>query len=237
MFRLEDGHWWFVARRNLLLFALRQWRNTLPEQLHLLDVGCGTGGTLDRLRPFGSVVGLDVEALALSFCRERGHHQLVQASATSLPFADNTFDVVVALDVLEHLPDDRTAAAEIARVLKPGGLLFASVPAYPSLWSRHDVALMHQRRSVPRAFKHLLTEAGLSIERCTHTLASFLPLVFLVRRGQRLLNPNAPPRADVVSTPPVLNTLLRGYLDVEGRLSLRMPSPLGVGLFAIARKK
>lgn len=236
MFRLEDEHWWFVARRNLLVRAVEQLApdsNLVPR---FLDVGCGTGGTLEKLVPFGEVVGLDMEALALSYCQRRGITQLVQASATAMPFAEGTFSAVVALDVLEHIPDDRGAAAEIARVLAPGGMLYVTVPAYRSLWSAHDVALMHQRRYVAHEVKTLLTGAGLEMVRLTYTVSLFLPLVWTIRTFRRLFLPNITPKADVALTPSAVNGLLRSILDVESSIALRTPLPFGLTVFAAARK-
>lgn len=237
MYRLEDSHWWFVARRNLLMHA---WHRFPPPQApgrrpRILDVGCGTGGTLDRLKSVGDPVGLDSEALALEFCRKRGYTELVQASATEMPFAPASFDAAVALDVLEHIPDHEGAAREICRVLAPGGLMYASVPAYGFLWSGHDDALMHKRRYIAREVRDLVQNAGLNVVHLTYTVTLLLPPVALIRLLQRV-GPRRPPRADVQPTGPGLNRLLQTLLDWEGRMSLRRPLPLGVSVFVVARK-
>lgn len=240
MYRLEDTHWWFVARRELVLTALRRLlRSRMPGDAppRLLDLGCGTGGMLERLRPLGQAVGLDLEPLALAFCRERGHDKLVRGSATALPFRDNSFDFVLALDVLEHIADHETAAREIARVLAPGGHALITVPAYQSLWSRHDVALMHQRRYRAGQVRRLLAgTAGLRLVHLTYTVSMLLPAVWAVRTLQRRLRPHAPPRADVAPTPALLNRLLRALLHGESRVALRARLPFGVTVFALARK-
>jgi SAM-dependent methyltransferase len=233
MYALEDTHWWFVARRNLLVRALD---GRLPDGARLLDVGCGTGGTMDRLRDFGEVWGLDTEPLALELCRERGHTNLVQASATEMPFPDNHFDGIVALDVLEHIDDHEGAAREIQRVLKPGGTLVVTVPAYQSLWSRHDVALHHQRRYRAPQMKALLERAGFSVERCTYTVSALFPAAWVVRRFQNAFQKDAPPVADARPTRPWLNTLLRRGLDIESGLVLKHDLPFGLTVFALARK-
>ncbi len=124
MFELEDTYWWFVARRELVFLLLRhRFRPPADRRPVLLDIGCGTGATLGGLATFGDVTGLDFSLDALRFCRQRGEHRLVRARGESLPFADSSADVITALDLLEHIPDDAAAAKEFARVLRPGGLL------------------------------------------------------------------------------------------------------------------
>ncbi|MES2461423.1 MAG: class I SAM-dependent methyltransferase [Armatimonadota bacterium] len=241
MYRLEDRHWWFLARRDLLDQALQAYpiRREAGRAPRVLDVGCGTGGTMERLRGLGGEpVGLDVEPLALAFCRARGHSRLLLGSATALPFTTGAFDAVVALDVLEHIPDDGAAAREIGRVLAPGGALYLSVPAYQSLWSGHDIALMHQRRYVAGQIEKILRDAGgLQIERLTYVTSVILPAAWLVRTLQKLLRPHAAPRADVALPQfALLNRLLRGLLAAEGKLALRVGLPFGLAVFAVARK-
>lgn len=241
MYRLEDRHWWFLARRDLLDLAFQAFpiRRKKGQATRILDVGCGTGGTMERLRTLGGEpVGLDVEPLALAFCRARGHTRLLLGSATTLPFTDNAFDAVVALDVLEHIADDAAAAREIGRVLAPGGALYISVPAYQSLWSGHDIALMHQRRYVAPQLEKVLRDAGgLKIERLTYVISGLLPAVWLVRRLQKLLRPHATPRADVALPHfALMNRLLRKILAFEGKIALRSGFPFGLTVFAVARK-
>lgn len=245
MYALEDRHWWFTARRTLLSRALLRFLPRTPRRV--LDLGCGTGGMLDCLhQQYGSsstggdtgaeIIGLDLEPVALHFSRQRGHRFLVQASATALPFPDNSFDAVVALDVLEHIPDHQSAAREIARVLAPGGMVFVTVPAYQSLWSGHDVALMHQRRYLAPEMGALLSDAGLSVRHLTYAVSMLLPVVWVIRRWQRRFRPNAPPRADAVPTPPLLNALLRQWLTLESHATLRGRVPCGLSVFAVAEK-
>lgn len=235
MHRLEDTHWWFVSRRELACAALRRWGNR--DTPLVLDMGCGTGGTLDRLAEFARPVGIDLEPLALSFCHARGHADLAWASATDLPFAEATFDAVLALDVLEHIPDHAAAAREMARVLRPGGVAVVTVPAYQFLWSGHDIALHHQRRYVRRQLRELLATSGLELEWETYTVSSLFPVAWLVRVGKRLATPRgAAPMADTQPTRPWLNRLLTRILLAEGRWTLRHRLPFGLTVLAVARK-
>jgi len=192
---------------------------------------------MDWVRPYGQVIGLDCEPVALSFCRQRGFTDLVLSDATALPFDKNSMEAVVALDVLEHIPDHHAAIREIGRVLIPGGYVYISVPAYRSLWSLHDDALMHQRRYVAREVRELLTIADLEVTHLTYALTAYFPLVWLIRKTRKLLAPNAPVRADVSLTPRALNGVLGAWLALEGKLSLSVPLPFGLTVFAVGRKR
>src|SRR5262245_55093392 len=152
----EEWYWWHRGRRTAVE---RLVAGCAPREALILDVGCGTGATTLGLRRFGSVVGLDIGSRALEVARSRGL-AVARASAARLPARPATFDLVLALDVLEHLDDDVGAAREMLAALRPGGHLLATVPAYPFLWSRHDEALGHRRRYLRAQLVRTLERAG-----------------------------------------------------------------------------
>jgi len=236
MFELEDTYWWFAARRQLVADLIARHRPR-PGPLRLLDVGCGTGATLGRLQAFGLVVGLDRSPEALRYCRRRDHQGLVRARVEQLPIASASVDVIAALDLLEHVPDDAAAAAELARALRPGGLLVLTVPALPALWSEHDEALEHRRRYRARRLRSLLEAAGLRVVRLSPLITALLPPIAVLRFAQRLLprRRGAPQTAFIVPPRPV-NRLLTLLLRVESRWVLGRDLPAGVSLMAVARK-
>src|SRR5438067_2082644 len=120
MYRLEDSYWWFVGRHHLVLTFLQKVYGSRTD-IAILDIGCGTGAMSQKMEQWGTVVSADFSPLALGYSRRRNLTHLCAADAMRLPFRDGSFDVVVALDILEHLPDDAAALREFQRVLKPGG--------------------------------------------------------------------------------------------------------------------
>ena len=239
MYRLEDSYWWFVARHRLIEALLRT-RYGAPgaqsEPLSILDIGCGTGAMSKRVARWGRVVSADFSPLALQFSRRRGLSNLVGADAMRLPLASNRFDVLIAMDMLEHLPDDCRALAEFLRVLKPGGRLFATVPAYPHLWSEHDVALMHHRRYQRRELRERVTGAGFQLEKLSHTMSLLYPVVAMQRRLNASRPPHDPPQAAMPIVPSPVNSALTGLLAAENALARRLDFPFGVTIVCVARK-
>lgn len=240
MYALEDSYWWFVARRGLIAHLLGDL--ALPTTIDILDIGCGTGAMLDRLHEFGNVTGADFSPQALAYCRERGErngreYRLVRADVRSLPFADNSFDIVTAMDIIEHIDRDKDAMSEILRVLKPGGRLLATVPAYMALWSEHDHALHHHRRYTAHGFRDLARRAGFVIDHLSYTVTTLLPLIWAIRAYNRArASKGGAPKADVEELHPVVNRLLLKLVDAETQIVRKAALPFGVTVVAVARK-
>ena len=223
---LEDWYWWFVARRAAAIRFLGAYAPKVTP-LHVLEVGCGTGGMLRDLGALPDVeaVGVDVSLQALRLCQAPHARGLVLASAERLPFSDCRFHAVTALDVIEHVTDDGAAAREIARVLRPGGVAIVTVPAYQWLWSRHDDALHHRRRYHARQLRDLLTDAGLEVAWLTALIAALFPVAAAMRLAQRLAPISHVPRAEIVPVPRPLNRLLVAFHRWEAALAqyVRLP--------------
>jgi ubiquinone/menaquinone biosynthesis C-methylase UbiE len=233
MYRLEESYWWFLGRHDLIKRYLRSTYSS-KANLRILDIGCGTGAMSAKLTDLGDVFSADFHPLALSYCRKRNLGRLCAADAMRLPFRGESFDVIVALDVIEHLPDDSLAISEFQRVLKPGGRIVATVPAYPSLWSAHDTALMHYRRYLARPFATLFRNARLRVERLSYTMTALLPVVWLVRRLSR--STKGEPKASLLPVPAAVNRLLVGLLRAENWFVNRCALPCGVTVFCVARR-
>src|SRR5438876_549318 len=237
MRQLEDWYWWFVARREA---ALRFTEDFQPRRgpLRILDAGCGTGALLDRLekRPDAEVYGLDFSGQALAYTRERGHHHLVQADLTRLPFPDGTFDVITALDVVEHIREDEGALREVNRVLRPGGVLLVSVPAFRFLWGPHDIALQHFRRYTTGEMGRLMRRTGFRVSKLTYLLALLFP-AFVAQRLLTKLRPHAEnPEAQLVPVSKAVNRFLIRLQSAELAIARRLSLPFGATVFCVAQK-
>lgn len=225
-FDTEDRHWWFVGRRRLVTDLMER----LSVHGRILDLGCGTGGVLQHLGVFGRALGLDPAPEAAQYCRRRDVPMVV-GSGMELPFADASFDAVLALDVIEHVPDDVALLREARRILRPGGVLVVTVPALPWLWSAHDDVNHHFRRYTLATLRRSLREGGFRHRRISYYNAMLLPLAIARKFINRLGGSDEHHLEDL---PAPLNATLRGILWAEGRLLKRRDLPLGASLIAAA---
>lgn len=235
MRELEDNYWWFVGRRRMVRHLIHMYA-PLAENLSILDAGCGTGGTMVALKDLGKISGCDLSLEALRMCRERGDFALTCCSVDALAYPEEYFDVVVSADVLEHVEDDARAVHEMARVLKPGGLLVAAVPAHRYLWSEHDEALAHFRRYERNELKTLVEDAGLEVKKITEAVMLALPAVLLYRAFRRRARRDGQPKTSLVRLPAPLNRLLIWLLDIENALMPYVSLPRGTSLVVAAVK-
>jgi SAM-dependent methyltransferase len=236
MYRVEDTHWWYGGLRSLAVAAVIAEARRLERPPRVLDAGAGTGGMLARLRGVGELYGVEIAPEGLRFCRERGLSGLVRGSVNALPFRSAAFDIALSLDVLYHqaVPDDVAAARELARVLRPGGLLVLNLPAYNALRSAHDEAIHTARRYTRRQVVQLLEAAGLHPERVTHWNALLLPLAAASRLLSRLRP--GPSGSDVHPVHPAFNRALAAVLRLEAAGLAHADLPAGLSVLALARR-
>jgi SAM-dependent methyltransferase len=244
LYRLEEEFWWFPGMREITAALLDPFLPPLDRVI--LDAGCGTGGNLEWLARYagnGRVVGIDLVTTALDFCRERRHERLVQASATDLPFADQSFDLVTSFDVLVQIPGrgaDEQAMREMLRVLKPGGVAFVRGAAYRWMKSGHDRALGTEWRYDLNELREKLNCAGFEILRETYANSLLFPVAAIRRL---LLKPLglADQGSDVKPLPQNLRWINRAFTKAlmwEAK-RLRDPKaklPLGLSAICVARR-
>ncbi len=232
MYELEDHYWWFVGRRQLALNLLKKHSpNSHPD---VLDLGCGTGVVLRELASWAKPTGLDMSHLALGFCRKRSLNQLVIGDGAQLPIAGESMDAIIGLDIFEHIEDDVTAFSEAFRVLRPGGILVLSVPAFKSLWGPHDVALMHFRRYRTSEVRRKLESAGFQVKRASYSVFFLFPIVVVWRLFEK--RKRGPAKASLVTLPKWLNSILIGLQDVEARMLSSFDLPWGSSVIAVAQR-
>jgi len=232
---VEDSHWWFVGRRRIIESFLARICKTLPcDRPQILDVGCGTGANLEMLAKFGVAEGVDVSAEALAFCRERGLKNVRLGKAEQLPYEDNSFDLVTALDVVEHLDDDVAGLSEVRRVLRPGGRALLFVPAFMFLWGVQDDISHHRRRYTIGNLRQAVSKAGLVVETATYANLTFFAPILFGRLLMRLTGFR--PASENNINISFLNSVLGRLLGAERGLLRYSTLPLGVSAICVVRR-
>jgi len=239
MYQVENEHWWYVGIHDIIFSTLATYQDRQDMRpWRILDAGCGTGAVSKRLRRLGEVVAVDLSGLALQFSKRRGLESIVgQASVTALPFSDDTFDLVVSIDVLCTVPEQEQALTEFHRVIKPDGILLMNLPALDWLKGQHDSAVNILRRYTPTGLKSQLTQHGFGIEKMTFANSLLLPFTasYRIISGWLPAGRNGP-RSDVFLLPRPVNSVLRRVMRLESRVIRRTSLPIGMSLLAVARK-
>ncbi|MBN1992197.1 MAG: class I SAM-dependent methyltransferase [Anaerolineae bacterium] len=237
MYHYEDWHWWFTGRRRMAQALFERHIPAASTQL-ILDIGCGTGGNLELLARWGSVIGLDLSSLALNLARRRRPSScLVQGSGLTLPYPNHTFTLVTAFDVLYHrwITDDHQALAECYRILQPGGWLLLTDSALPGLHSVHDEIYCARQRYTLADIRKKLAKAGFQLQTCSYTNSILLPVVTMVRLAARRLPSLG--RLDSRPLPAWLNRWLIGVQTLEAKwLRQGRTLPLGSSLICLTQK-
>jgi len=229
----EASHFWFHARRDLVTWALDRY---FPGCQRLLEVGCGAGFVLETLarRALPILAACDASAEALSRARQRARRALLfRADVRRLPVRGG-FDAIMALDVIEHVFEDRDALREMLAALRPGGGLLLTVPQHRWLWSAVDEFSHHCRRYDRKDLIAKAREAGFDLVRCTSFFLATLPFALASRRSRRDVpfDPSAELRI-----PKALNLMFAGLLKPESWLvKAGVPLPAGSSLLLVARR-
>jgi SAM-dependent methyltransferase len=240
---LEDGHWWFRGRRAIFISLLDTYLGRdRPEGRLVMDVGCGVGGMLQPLEKYGRTVGTDVTFQGLKHCADRGFPRLVASNGPESPFLDGVFDGITAFDALEHIEDDVGTLREFHRMLKPGGIVVASGPAYQFLYAQQDRNTHHFRRYSRGVFTSRAREAGFEIVKATYINFWLFPLILPVVLSMKLLQAIRPPAPSQdgsnvgIPIPKLANETLAAIFCSEAKLLRYFSAPTGHSLVMVARK-
>jgi SAM-dependent methyltransferase len=231
MAELDQRHWWYRARREVLAALIRR-EVQPPANARVLEIGCGTGHNLAMLGEFGSVDALELDDEARAVAEQRLGKSVMRAPLPELAgVPERHYDLIGAFDVIEHIDDDQAALASIAGRLKPGGKLVVTVPAHQWMWSAHDVVNHHKRRYSKRALRALVQGSSLKLERSGYFNSLLFPLAVAERLSSKLRGKDD---ADLSLPPRLLNAALERVFALERHLVARLPLPPGLSLFAVA---
>lgn len=232
----ESTHWWFVGRRAVLEALVDS--IDLPRSGAILEAGCGTGGNLSTLSRRGQISAFEphIDALTIARTRHPGVDILEGALPDELPYPPASFDLVAALDVLEHVRDDVGSARALVELTKPGGWLLVTVPAHQALWGSHDRRLHHMRRYGRRQVLDLFESDDVEIVRVTPFNVVLAPIAMLYRIAERVARLNL---GNQERTPPrLVNAILARAFSMEAQLVRRGVSlPFGLSYAVVLRRR
>jgi SAM-dependent methyltransferase len=230
MAELDERHWWYRARRDVLRELIRR-RIVLPADPRILEVGCGTGHNFQMLRDFGRLDAIEVDGEARAIASRRLGHAVMDAPLPQLAgVPTGSYDLIAMLDVLEHIDDDRAALRALAERLRPDGRLLITVPAHPWMWSAHDEVNHHKRRYTKRSFRAAVGDAGLRLEMLGWFNSVLFPVAAAARVAGRIAGKND---SDDKLPPAPVNRLFEWMFGLERYAIGRVPFPPGVSLAAI----
>jgi SAM-dependent methyltransferase len=231
--RLYKEHWWWRSREAILLDLLRGLR--LRQGLDVLDVGCGDGLFFPKLERFGRVRGIEVDETLLD--PEGPYRDRISTKPLGGPCYrgdDWRFDLITALDVIEHIEDDGSAVAEMLGMLRAGGVMVITVPAFQALWDHHDEVNLHHRRYTAASLRAVLEGQGAEVLQLRYLYRGLFPPKLLVAR----LNRGRSKKVEQHAMPrPGINRLMEQFCLLEDRLLRRVPIPFGTSVLAVARQK
>jgi len=234
LYQVEESHWWHRGRRRIIAsFVSEICKSFGDRRPRILDVGCGTGGNLSLLSQFGDAEGVDVSPDALDFCRERGLENVKLGAAEELPYERGRFDLVTALDVIEHLDDDVAGLREMRRVLKPHGRLLIFVPTFMFLWGIQDEVSHHRLRYRLPELKRAVEEAGFEIERATYANITFFLPILAGRKLMKLVGIKTESENNLNVS--ALNGIFASIFGAESKVLRYLNLPFGVSGLCVAR--
>ena len=230
MAELDTRHWWYRARRDVLASLIER-RIAPPAGGRILEVGCGTGHNLPMLSGFGTVDAVELDPVAREKATQRLGKPVMDARLPELAGIETgAYDLVASLDVVEHVEDDVAALTALARCLKPGGRLLVTVPAFPFLWSAHDVTNHHHRRYTRATLRAAIDGAGLRTEFMGWFNSLLFPLAVADRMWGKVTGREG---SDDALPPAPLNALFETVFGLERYVLGALPLPPGVSLAAV----
>lgn len=234
MRKIEDEHWWFVARRKIIKSQLESL--AIPEKASILEVGCGTGGNIALLNRFGDVTCVELDEAAAEMARVRKISPVLQGRLpNNMPSFSKQFDVVTLFDVIEHIDEEEASLQNCIDLLKPGGSLVLTVPAFNFLWSQHDDENHHRRRYRRRDLVELAESCGATINFISYFNFWLFPMVAAVKLIRKVF-PYKNSWQDMQQPNKISNFILQSVFSSERYILNCTTLPFGVSLMAVMSK-
>ena len=228
---LEENHWWFKARRDILMNLIEKF----PKESKILDIGCSGGALIKKLEKIGytNCTGVDISEKAIKLCKSRGIKNCYLMDGGKISFNEK-FDFIIASDVLEHIKDDKKAVQTWKKVLAKNGRIICFVPAFSFLWSHHDAENQHYRRYERNKLLSLFKSEKIVIERLSYwNFFLFFPVAII-----RLVQNNffrGSYKSQLKKSPSLINSFLYYLLNFENDMLKHFNLPIGISIFLIAK--
>jgi SAM-dependent methyltransferase len=232
--QIQEKHWWFVVRRNLFSKFIKSFK--LAKDAKILDIGSSSGTNLKMLKELGFVNyhGFDNNILSQKFCAQKQFGDVIIGDFNEANLEKNSYDLILATDVLEHIEDDEKAISQIKNFLKEGGFAIITVPCFMSLWSRHDEILMHKRRYlIAEILEKLRVQKLIILEKFYFNFLLFLP-IFFFRKITKFLGINGGCENQINLS--FLNKILLKIFTFDVFLARKIKPPFGVSAFILVKK-
>lgn len=232
-FEIQKNHWWFTSKKEIILDTIARHTN-LGQQSNILDIGCGSGLMLNALEKIGNTSGMDMSDDAIQFSQEIFKGSIKKGYLpNNVPYPEKQFDLITALDVIEHIDDDVQSLKTIKSLLSSHGTAIITVPAYMFMWSHFDELNEHKRRYTLTELKKKLEQAGFKIEKISYYNTLLFPIAYLVRKLNNLLGRDG--ASDIDMPVDIVNSLLRKVFTSEKWLLRFSSLPFGVSVLAVVK--
>ena len=235
---IEENNWWFLGRRDAILKLL----SDKNKYLKILDIGCSGGALLSDLKKkgFENLSGLDISEKAIELCKEKGFDNVFVMDGSNPSFDENSFDIIIASDSLEHIKDDMKSLKNWNKILKPNGELYVFVPAFMYLWSEHDIINHHFRRYTAIELKSKMERSHFNVIKFTYwNFCMYFPTT-IYRLTQslknKLIRSEHAPKDQLKDFNPSVNSFLIKLIKFENFFFKRMGLPIGVSAYVKGQK-
>lgn len=232
-FEIQKKHWWFVTKKSIVLDAINRYLGNISNG-KVLDIGCGSGLMLNALDGVGKTFGMDMSEDAINFSREIFSGKVeMGVLPDQVPYEKRFFDLITALDVIEHIDRDTDSLATIRSLLVSGGTAVITVPAYMFLWSSFDEMNEHKRRYTLAELQEKLVKVGFKVEKISYYNTLLFPVVFAVRMLNNIMKRDGASDIDMPSKP--VNFILEKIFGIEKSLLKFVNLPFGVSILAVVK--